>query len=63
MLIMHIIIGLNVGGAETMLKRLIESDPANIPSIVVVSLTSIGVVGESLHARGVRVHALGMTSV
>ncbi len=45
-----------------MLKRLIESDPARIPETVVVSLTSLGVIGESLRARGVRVHALGMSS-
>lgn len=58
----HVIVGLNVGGAESMLKRLIESDPASIPESVVVSLTSLGVIGESLRARGVCVHTLGMLS-
>lgn len=58
----HVIVGLNVGGAESMLKRLIESDPASIPETVVVSLTSLGVIGDSLRARGVCVHALGMLS-
>ncbi len=45
-----------------MLKRLVESDPAHIPETVVVSLTSLGVIGESLRARGVCVHTLGMAS-
>ena len=62
MKILHIIIGLDIGGAEIMLKRLIESKPSEFPNIVVVSLTSLGVIGESLRTRGVHVHALGMTS-
>jgi glycosyltransferase involved in cell wall biosynthesis len=61
--IFHIIADLNVGGAETMLKRLIEVDPPNMPGTVVVSLTSIGDIGETLRARGVIVCALGMSSV
>ncbi|MDE3021998.1 MAG: glycosyltransferase [Pseudomonadota bacterium] len=61
--ICHIIVGLDVGGAETMLKRLIESNPSSISETVVVSLTSLGVIGESLRARGVCVHALGMSSL
>jgi len=63
MKILHIITGLNIGGAEVMLKRLIESKPSEFPNTVAVSLTSLGVIGESLRARCVRVHALGMTSV
>ena len=62
MRILHVIVDLGVGGAEMMLKRLIESDPTSIPETVVVSLTSLGVIGESLRARGVCVHALGMHS-
>ncbi|EKD98027.1 MAG: Glycosyl transferases group 1-like protein [uncultured bacterium] len=46
-----------------MLKRLIESESATVISRpVVVSLTSLGVIGESLRSEGVRVHALGMSS-
>jgi glycosyltransferase involved in cell wall biosynthesis len=56
--ILHIIIDLDVGGAELMLKRLIESNPASIHETTVVSLTSLGVIGESLRARGVCVHTL-----
>lgn len=62
MRILHIMVDLDVGGAETMLKRLIESNPASIPETAVVSLTSLGVIGESLRARGVYVHTLGIRS-
>jgi glycosyltransferase involved in cell wall biosynthesis len=62
MTVLHIIVGLNVGGAENMLKRLVESDPAGIPETVVVSLTALGIIGESLRARGICVHPLGMSS-
>jgi glycosyltransferase involved in cell wall biosynthesis len=62
MKVLHIISGLDIGGAEMMLKRLVECDPASIPETCVVSLTSLGVIGESLRARGVLVHALGMRS-
>ena len=62
MRLVHVITGLDVGGAELMLKRLVESDPAGVEDTVVVSLTSLGLVGEALRAGGVRVHALGMRS-
>lgn len=60
--VIHIIVDLDVGGAESMLKRLVESAPARIPETVVVSLTTLGVIGKSLRARGVCVHTLGMAS-
>lgn len=62
MKVLHIIVGLEIGGAETMLKRLIESDPDAVPNTVVVSLTTLGVIGETLYFQGVRVHTLGMSS-
>lgn len=62
MRVLHVIVGLNVGGAETMLKRLITSNPATIPETVVVTLTSLGTIGEFLRANGVRVYALQMSS-
>ncbi len=62
MKILHIITGLGVGGAETVLKRLIEFDIANRDNIVVVSLTSLGVIGEILHGQGLKVHALNLSS-
>lgn len=62
--IFHIIIGLNVGGAELMLKRLVESHHGNADyRHSVISLTAIGKVGEELQALGIEVHALGMRTV
>lgn len=59
--IIHVIIGLNVGGAELMLKRLLDSH-ASLPEInhSVISLTDLGVIGPQLSALGVPVTALGM---
>lgn len=61
--VMHIIASLDVGGAEGMLERIVRADPGAISNTVVVSLTTMGVIGESLQSRGVRVYALGMTSL
>lgn len=62
--IVHIIVGLNVGGAELMLKRLIESHRKH-PDIehCVISLTDHGALGEQLARQGVSVHCLGMSSI
>lgn len=64
MKVAHVIIGLNVGGAELMLKRLIESH-SHKPDIehVVISLTNQGVLGEQLSNQGIALHCLGMTSL
>ena len=63
MRVLHIIIGLNVGGAEMMLKRLVESHAGN-PAYrhAVVSLTNMGKLGEQLQSNGVEVYLLGMRS-
>jgi glycosyltransferase involved in cell wall biosynthesis len=58
-----VIVGLNIGGAENMLRRLIESDADSISNTTVISLTTLGPVGEVLCAQGISVHALGMKSV
>lgn len=63
-LIAHIIVGLNRGGAEMMLRRLIE---ANLSSGAknehcVISLTDIGFHGELLRRRGVAVYAMDLRS-
>lgn len=60
----HVIIGLNVGGAELMLKRLIESHNTE-PDIehTVISLTDMGILGEQLAKQGIAVHCLGMSSI
>jgi glycosyltransferase involved in cell wall biosynthesis len=60
----HVIIGLNVGGAELMLKRLVESHSAQSEiEHVVISLTDQGVLGEQLSKQGIAVYCLGMTSI
>lgn len=61
MKIVHVIVGLNVGGAELMLKRLLESHIAQPGhEYSVISLTDLGVIGPQLTAIGVPVVALGM---
>lgn len=61
--IVHIIVGLNVGGAELMLSRLVlHSYKTGQFQHIVISLTDIGVVGLDLQAKGIEVHSLGMTS-
>lgn len=61
MKIIHIIVGLEPDGAETMLKRLIESEPKAIPDTVVVSLTTLGVIGGMLRGIGVKVYHLNLS--
>jgi glycosyltransferase involved in cell wall biosynthesis len=58
--ILHVITGLDTGGAEMMLYKLVaRSDPAQFQHIV-VSLTQVGPVGEKIGALGVPVHSLRM---
>lgn len=60
-LILHVLPDLGVGGAELMMKRLVEShlgDPRYEHRVV--SLRSIGPVGAMLQAKGVGVEALGL---
>lgn len=61
MKIMHVIIGLTLGGAELMMKRLIESH-SNIPDCehAVVSLTDLGKIGPQLIDQGISVVSLDM---
>ena len=62
--VLHVIGALGVGGAELMLKRLIEAHRAD-SSIqhTVIALTSFNEVGRQLQAAGVVVEALGMRSI
>ncbi|WP_367103881.1 glycosyltransferase family 4 protein [uncultured Psychrobacter sp.] len=63
MKIVHIIIGLNVGGAELMLKRLVlHSQKTNQFQHSIISLTDDGVIGSDLQDQGIEVHSLGMSS-
>lgn len=58
--VVHIITGLEIGGAETMLMKLLYSESGIKHSSVVVSLTGIGTLGQKLQAEGFTVHALNM---
>jgi glycosyltransferase involved in cell wall biosynthesis len=63
MRILHIIGNLEIGGAELMLKRLVESHQGNLHyRHTVISLSAIGQVGLKLQAIGVEVIALNMRS-
>lgn len=57
--IAHVIIGLNTGGAETALKRLILNSENGIDQCV-ISLTDLGVIGHELKKAGIKVHTLNM---
>ncbi|MDB0048181.1 glycosyltransferase [Burkholderiaceae bacterium] len=59
-LVMHVITSLATGGAEVMLWKLIRSnDNKKFPSVV-ISLTDLGTLGQSIMDSGVPVHTLGM---
>ncbi len=56
----HIITGLDTGGAETMLYKLITRIDQGIFENTVISLTDIGPIGRKLTAVGIPVCSLGM---
>jgi glycosyltransferase involved in cell wall biosynthesis len=58
MYILHVITGLNEGGAEGVLFRLCTCDKVNMH--IVISLSSLGTYGPLLLSRGFKVYALGM---
>jgi glycosyltransferase involved in cell wall biosynthesis len=58
--ILHLITGLQAGGAEGMLARLVtRTDRARFPSVV-VSMTDIGTLGPVIAGAGIPVEALGI---
>jgi glycosyltransferase involved in cell wall biosynthesis len=59
MRVVYVITGLDGGGAETMLARLVLSLGPRVQPLV-ISLTDLGVVGPRLQAKGIEVQALGM---
>lgn len=63
MRILHVITDLNVGGAEMMLYRLLQTPELKHYSHEVVSLTDLGVIADRLQQVGIRSRALGMTRV
>lgn len=60
MKIVFVISGLNAGGAENMLLRLIERIDRAVFSFQVISLTSLGEIGPKIMSMGVPVEALDM---
>lgn len=58
--ICHIITGLNTGGAEMMLYKLLSHMDSSSFKTKVISLTDIGPVGNKIEKLGVPVQALGM---
>ncbi len=58
MKIVHIISSLKTGGAETMLVRLIRGMPQH--THVVITLTTVGPLGELLKASGYTVYSIGL---
>jgi glycosyltransferase involved in cell wall biosynthesis len=58
--VLHCITGLSTGGAETMLLKLLSCQDQTATRSEVVSLTSIGPVGERIQELTVPVSALGM---
>ena len=64
MFALHIIVGLNIGGAELMLRRLVVSH-LNHPHMrhAIVSLTTVGPIGQQLQQQHVDVYALNMKGI
>jgi glycosyltransferase involved in cell wall biosynthesis len=63
MQVLHVIVGLDVGGAELMLQRLVKSSLEDeSQKHLVVSLSDLGALGPQLQAEGIEVTALGMKS-
>lgn len=60
MKVFHIITGLDTGGAETMLYKLLSNTDRNSFDSEVISLTDIGPIGEEIQALGIPVIALKM---
>ncbi|SRR5579871_2788957 len=59
MRVMHVITGLSIGGAETMLLKLLSAASGSMEHVV-VSLGDEGTIGPRIAALGVPVHCLGM---
>jgi len=59
-IIVHVITGLNTGGAEIMLYKLLSAMQSGEFESVVISLTNDGPVGKRIANIGIPVHSLGM---
>jgi glycosyltransferase involved in cell wall biosynthesis len=58
--LVHIITGLDAGGAEAMLAKLLRGMNKELFSNEVISLTNIGLIGKELRDSGFKVTSLGM---
>lgn len=58
----HVIVGLGVGGAESMLYKLLEASSDASHKVSVISLTDYGEYGKRLEGIGVDVYVLGLQS-
>lgn len=56
--VVHIITGLNIGGAEQALKRLVTADADGRNTHIIISLTGSGTFGIELQSLGYKVHFL-----
>jgi len=61
--IAHIITGLEIGGAEQMLMRLLLSDPEAKDTAIIISLNGIGTLGLKLRELGYRVYPLHFSNL
>ena len=59
--ITHIITGLDTGGAEMMLYKLLSGMDRAVFSVEVISLKDIGPIGKKIQTLGIPVHAIGMS--
>lgn len=59
--ILHVISGLEGGGAEKMLLRLVSRNSSNLLSHVVLSLSDEGVLGKDFISAGIPVFTMGMS--
>ncbi|MHB1566956.1 MAG: glycosyltransferase [Acidiferrobacter sp.] len=62
MKVLHIITGLQTGGAEMMLAKLVSSPCLTTSTVAVVSLIRRGPIADLIEAQGIPVYGLGMTS-
>jgi glycosyltransferase involved in cell wall biosynthesis len=64
-MVAHVIIGLEIGGAELMLRRLVLNQKCTSATFdhVVISLASTGAIGRQLMESGVQVYALDLRGI
>ena len=61
--VLHVIVGLNNGGAENFLYRLVRCQISSGKVVTIVSLTDLGSMGRKFIDLGVVVHCLNLKSI